>query len=123
MIELIVAERCTGCDLCVQVCPTDVFDPFEGGIPVIARQEVCQTCYMCEAHCPGDAMYVSPLRAPAPPGSRHRDIGQLIATGLLGSYRARLGWGKGRRPPRSFDEAALLASADLSAMPEGTALP
>lgn len=104
VIELINAERCTSCNLCIRVCPTDVFDPSPGGPPRIARQEVCQTCFMCEVHCPEDAMYVAPMRDPAPPGSPHRDEPALLRDGYFGSYRARLGWGAGRRPPRSEAE-------------------
>ena len=59
MIELISEERCTSCNICVRVCPTNVFDAVEGGIPVIARQQDCQTCYMCELYCPSDAMFVA----------------------------------------------------------------
>ena len=61
MIELVSEDRCTGCDLCVQVCPTHVFDAVPGGIPVIARKHDCQTCFMCEAWCPVDALYVAPF--------------------------------------------------------------
>ena len=28
--------------------------------PVIARQEDCQTCFLCEIYCPTDALYVAP---------------------------------------------------------------
>lgn len=101
MIELINAERCTNCNLCIRVCPTDVFDRDPTGPPRIARQDVCQTCFMCEAHCPEDAMYVAPMRHPAPPGSPHRDEAALMRDGYFGSYRARLGWGSRRQPPRT----------------------
>lgn len=59
MIEVIDAERCTSCDICVNVCPTNVFDKTDG-IPVIARQDDCQTCFLCELYCPEDALWVSP---------------------------------------------------------------
>ena len=61
MIELVSAPDCIGCDKCVDVCPTDVFDRTPSGVPVIARQSDCQTCFMCEAYCPTDALYVHPL--------------------------------------------------------------
>lgn len=109
MIELISAERCTRCNICVRVCPTDVFDLVDDGPPMIARQEVCQTCFMCEVHCPADAMYVAPMRQAAPVGSVHLDESRLIETGYLGSYRARLGWGEGRKPPRTVDELLTLS--------------
>ena len=60
MIEVIDAQRCTSCDICVNVCPTNVFDKTDG-IPVIARQGDCQTCFLCELYCPEDALFVSPF--------------------------------------------------------------
>jgi len=105
MIELVSPSRCVRCDLCFGVCPMDVFDRAEDGLPVIARKEDCQTCFLCEAHCPTDALYVAAERRPAQTPSE----AELAERQLLGSYRARLGWGKGRRPPRSFDEALALA--------------
>ena len=59
MIEIVSKERCVTCDVCVAVCPTNVFDTGPDGIPVIARQDDCQTCFMCEAHCPADALFPS----------------------------------------------------------------
>jgi NAD-dependent dihydropyrimidine dehydrogenase PreA subunit len=46
MIELISAAQCTGCNICVTACPTNVFDAVPGGPPVVARQGDCQTCFM-----------------------------------------------------------------------------
>lgn len=61
MIEFISKERCIQCNQCVYVCPKNVFDRVEGEeTPVIARVDDCQTCFMCEAYCPADALYVSP---------------------------------------------------------------
>jgi NAD-dependent dihydropyrimidine dehydrogenase PreA subunit len=55
MIELVSETRCIGCDICVNVCPTNVFDATPDGVPVIARKSDCQTCFMCELYCPTDA--------------------------------------------------------------------
>jgi NAD-dependent dihydropyrimidine dehydrogenase PreA subunit len=96
MIEVIERSRCIACDLCIQVCPTRVFDSGGDGIPVIARQDSCQTCFQCEAYCPTDALFVAPLVTAAPSGSRFRDVEELMRTGLLGGYRRELGWGHGR---------------------------
>ncbi|MBI3215686.1 MAG: ferredoxin family protein [Mycobacterium sp.] len=97
MIEVVAGERCIGCDRCVEVCPTRVFDRGPDGIPVIARQANCQTCFQCEAYCPVDALFVAPLATPVEAGSQFRDIAHLEAAGLLGGYRRELGWGSGRK--------------------------
>ena len=91
MIELVIASACIASDKCVNVCPTNVFDVGADGVPVISRQSDCQTCFMCEAYCPTDALYVSPQSSPIGPGDAVRDE-------LIGSYREKLGWGKGRQP-------------------------
>lgn len=103
MIELILASRCTACDLCVQVCPTRVFDAVPGSPPVIARQQDCQTCFMCEAYCPVDALYVAPHAVASPAV----DEAALEAAGLLGSYRRAIGWAPGTRE-RTPDTSYLL---------------
>jgi NAD-dependent dihydropyrimidine dehydrogenase PreA subunit len=93
VIELVSAQRCIGCDRCVDVCPTDVFDRGPGGVPVVARQADCQTCFLCEAYCPVDALFVAPERDPLPEGPDEAALG-----GTLGSYRDAIGWGRGRTP-------------------------
>jgi NAD-dependent dihydropyrimidine dehydrogenase PreA subunit len=89
VIELVSAERCIGCDKCIAVCPTNVFDRGVGGVPVISRHGYCQTCFQCEANGPVDALFVSPYTEPQHPV----DERVLFARGLLGSYRERIGWG------------------------------
>ncbi|GAB6920352.1 ferredoxin family protein [Rhodococcus erythropolis] len=91
MIELVSAPACIGCDKCVDVCPTDVFDRTPSGVPVIARQSDCQTCFMCEAYCPTDALYVHPQSTPL-------ETAGVIEDDHIGRYREKLGWGKGRAP-------------------------
>ncbi len=93
MIEVIDEERCTGCNICVHACPTNVFDA-GAKIPVIARQDDCQTCFMCEAWCPEDALYVSPRADDL----EHPDIAALKFNHVIGSYRAAIGWSKGDAP-------------------------
>lgn len=88
MIELVSAERCIQCDICVAACPDNVFDAVKDGVPVIARQDDCQTCFLCELFCPVDALYVSPL-VDAIEGRSEAD---LAASGVLGSFRREMGW-------------------------------
>ena len=99
MIELVSDSRCIRCDICVKACPTNVFDAVPDGAPVIARQEDCQTCFMCELYCPVDALFV----APDAEHNRVVDEQDLEQTQALGSYRAAIGWGPGRVPGASRD--------------------
>lgn len=98
MIEIVSASRCTGCGICVKVCPTDVFDGAVGEVPVIARQDDCQTCSMCELYCPADALFVAPVTEPVAADSPWLDEDAMAAAGLLGRYRELEGWGPGRTP-------------------------
>ncbi|AJY75869.1 4Fe-4S dicluster domain-containing protein [Paenibacillus beijingensis] len=99
MIELVSKDRCVQCSLCVKVCPTNVFDTGTDGVPIIARQEDCQTCFICEAYCPVDALYVSPYADV----SVTYEENELAEKGLLGSWRATIGWGPGRTKLAAID--------------------
>ncbi len=103
MIEILNAARCTSCDICVRICPTNVFESVDGGVPTIARHSDCQTCFQCEAYCPEDAIFVSPSRTPEPAGSPFLDEADLLDRDLLGLYRDRVGW---RRAPRGSSSRA-----------------
>jgi len=111
MIEVVSEERCIGCDICIRVCPTNVFDRGPQGIPVIARQGDCQTCFMCEAWCPEDALFVAAGTVPEPEDSPYRDEQELIRRDLLGSYRRNLGWSKGSAPTAGQDPSTWLVEA------------
>ncbi|GBF78437.1 hypothetical protein PA598K_07081 [Paenibacillus sp. 598K] len=103
MIELVSDERCISCNLCVKVCPTNVFDKTEHA-PIIARQEDCQTCFICEAYCPVDALYVSPYTDEAVVVEESA----LAAAGTLGSWRATIGWGPGRTKLAAVDQTPFI---------------
>ena len=60
MISLLLADRCTACNVCVRICPANVFDAHPQGPPDIARPGDCQTCFHCELYCQADALYVAP---------------------------------------------------------------
>lgn len=112
MIELVSQTRCVSCNICVDVCPTNVFDSTPDGPPVIARQSDCQTCFLCEAYCPADALFV------AAEAHRHVEVNEqeLIEKGLLGLYRRNLGWGKGNSPKDRMKRLSELRS-DIEAHP------
>ena len=88
MIELVIADRCTSCNACVEVCPTNVFDTGADGRPDIARPADCQTCFMCELYCRFDALYV----APDCDHPTAVDAATLLASGQLGQFRRDSGW-------------------------------
>lgn len=102
MIELVVADNCTACGKCVEICPQDVFELANDGPVVIARKDDCHNCMNCELYCPTDALYVSPSIEDDPVTQE-----QVIANGWLGNYRRELGWENGRAPQGTGDNWGL----------------
>lgn len=107
MIEIVSARRCVACDICVKVCPANVFDATPGAAPVIARQADCQTCFLCEIYCPTDALYV----APGAEGPTAVDEAEIEAAGLFGSYARALGWRRGKPGGAESDPTFRLRAA------------
>jgi NAD-dependent dihydropyrimidine dehydrogenase PreA subunit len=91
VIEIVSQSRCIECDICVKVCPANVFD-MTSGAPVIARQDDCQTCYLCEIYCPTDALYVAE-QADGPTGITEAEVEDRH---LFGIYSRALGWKRGK---------------------------
>ncbi len=89
MIALLLSDRCTACQRCVEICPAGVFESSgPQAVPTIARAEDCQTCFACELYCSSDALYVDP--------DVNRvvnvDAASIRASGLLGVYLRDSGW-------------------------------
>ena len=109
MIEVVSESRCIRCDICVRVCPADVFQKDDRGLPMIARQDDCQTCFLCEIWCPTDALYV----AEAADGPTGISEGEVEARGLFGAYARALGWSKGRAGGSDRDTTLHLRAAQV----------
>jgi NAD-dependent dihydropyrimidine dehydrogenase PreA subunit len=90
MIEVVIEDRCSGCGDCVEACPSDVLALGEGGKAVIAAQADCQTCLLCELHCPADALFVWPETDRVAGVTAER----ALASGQLGAFRRDHGWGE-----------------------------
>jgi NAD-dependent dihydropyrimidine dehydrogenase PreA subunit len=98
MIEHVLADRCTGCGACVEVCPADVFDLNPRGLAVIARPDACQTCFMCELYCRFDALYVAP-RCDA-----RTAVPEAVARRGAGQFRRESGWDEWAGDPAYANE-------------------
>lgn len=48
-------EKCTGCGICADVCPGEVFDIAESKSEV-ARPDDCTGCESCVMECPEEAI-------------------------------------------------------------------
>ena len=77
MIEHIDLERCDGCNVCIDSCPTDVLRLMEAGTPweakpktwkaVIVYPNDCHSCRLCAIDCHVDAIRVThELHIPPP---------------------------------------------------------
>ena len=47
---------CKACNICIALCPQQVFEPNRDGKPIMARPENCNQCTICWVHCPDFAI-------------------------------------------------------------------
>ena len=50
-------NKCTGCGMCLEVCPHDVFK-MNSSHAVIQNRDACMECGACSRNCPVDAISV-----------------------------------------------------------------
>jgi NAD-dependent dihydropyrimidine dehydrogenase PreA subunit len=50
-------NKCTGCGMCLDVCPHEVF-ALEADKAVIADRDACMECGACQQNCPAGAISV-----------------------------------------------------------------
>jgi NAD-dependent dihydropyrimidine dehydrogenase PreA subunit len=51
-------EKCTGCRMCIKVCPHEVFEIIEKRA-VILNRDACMECGACMRNCPEEAIKVN----------------------------------------------------------------
>ena len=52
------SRKCTGCSICIQVCPRNVFDIMDGKAAIVNRDS-CIECGACAGNCAFDALSVN----------------------------------------------------------------
>jgi len=77
-------DRCTGCDACVAVCPTNVLDLVANKSRVL-RFEDCIQCEACMFACPTEALVMFP-EGSAPPPLKIPEIDETFQTAVPGQY-------------------------------------
>ncbi len=84
LIHAINDDRCTGCDACVAVCPTNVLDLISNKSRVLRFQD-CIQCEACMWACPTEALVMFP-EGTVPPAVRVPDIDPFYQTAISGQY-------------------------------------
>jgi thioredoxin reductase (NADPH) len=84
LIHSINDDRCTGCDACVAVCPTNVLDLVENKSRVLRFQD-CIQCEACMWACPTTALVMHP-EGTEPPKLKQPELDQFYQTAIPGQY-------------------------------------
>ncbi len=84
LIHAINDDRCTGCDACVAVCPTNVLDLIQNKSRVLRFQD-CIQCEACMWACPTEALVMFP-EGTMPPPVRTPDLDANFQTVIPGQY-------------------------------------
>lgn len=51
-------EKCTGCGMCTQVCPREVFSLMDNRVSIVTKDN-CIECGACAKNCPFNAIQVT----------------------------------------------------------------
>src|SRR5262245_65832264 len=77
-------DRCTGCDACVSVCPTNVLDLVDNKSRVLRFQD-CIQCEACMWACPTTALVMHP-EGTHPPLFKMPELDEHYQTRVPGQY-------------------------------------
>ncbi len=77
-------DRCTGCDACVAVCPTNVLDLVANKSRVLRFQD-CIQCEACMVACPTEALVMFP-QGGTPPPLKVPELDESFQTAVPGQY-------------------------------------
>ncbi len=77
-------DRCTGCDACVAVCPTNVLDLIDNKSRVVRFQD-CIQCEACMWACPTQALVMHP-EGTQPPALKVPELDEFYQTAVPGQY-------------------------------------
>src|SRR5690349_1073355 len=77
-------DRCTGCDACVAVCPTNVLDLVDNKSRVL-RFADCIQCEACMFACPTEALVMFP-EGGQPPTLKVPEMDENFQTAVPGQY-------------------------------------
>ncbi len=56
MVAVVDADKCTGCETCVDACPSEAIH-MEDGIAVVDA-DLCVDCEACVDECPAEAIHM-----------------------------------------------------------------
>ena len=84
LIHSINDDRCTGCDACVAVCPTNVLDLVDNKSRVLHFQD-CIQCEACMWACPTEALVMHP-EGSEPPPVNVPELDAFYQTAVAGQY-------------------------------------
>ncbi|MDD3978379.1 4Fe-4S binding protein [Methanomicrobium antiquum] len=56
MVAVVDADKCTGCETCVDTCPSEAIS-MEDGIAVVDA-DMCVDCEACVDECPAEAIHM-----------------------------------------------------------------
>ncbi|HIJ54405.1 MAG TPA: 4Fe-4S binding protein [Planctomycetes bacterium] len=56
MVAVVLAEKCTGCGICADVCPAGAIEVNE---QAIVNAEACTGCAACVSECPNEAIILA----------------------------------------------------------------
>ena len=79
------AEKCVGCNTCVNTCPTDVMipNPEAGKEPIVLYAEECWFCGCCVEECPFDALeLITPAKQRLSTVWKRKETGEEFRVGM-----------------------------------------